>query len=198
MAISEGNVLRLAVVWRLDAADEQVNTFIIRVNETGLIGTDEETRNAISEYLTDLYAGPVQDIVNNLVHNRVEIFNLTLAAPELPIGAIAALNGQDTGVMQPAGVSMLVFGRTGISRVIARKFMPTYSTGALADGQFSAGALGRAADFAEIWEAPWSNANLTELEAGVWRNGTTFVPIAQAVAQPNPAYQRRRRKGRGG
>lgn len=198
MTISVGDKLKASVVWRMDGADEQVNVYHLRFTQFPDPVTDDMVRIAIGNYFEDLYSEVLGDVVNNLVHNRVELWNETTNSPELPLPAISALNGQDSGVKLPYGTSMLIFGRTGVSRRIGRKFLPTYSTGAVTDGFWSSGAQTRAADFASKWAAPYEDDNNVGIRAIVFKNDASWSDILQGVVQPNPCYQRRRRAGRGG
>lgn len=196
MTISNLDVLKLSITWRMNLQDQQVNVLHVRCGDI-TTQTDDEIRDDLTEYLDDLYSDVVADMVNNLTHFGTTVFNETTGNPELPLPVSTALDGADSGVMLPWGVSTMVFGRTGINHKIARKFLPTGSTGTISDGFIASGALGRANLYAAKLAATFVATNGTAIRAGVWNASDGFHNIIQAQASINPAYQRRRRQGRG-
>lgn len=196
MAIVNNDIIRLAVVWDLDGSDEQINTYHVRVQSPPASLVDLYAD--ITDYLEDLYAEVRQNSPNELVHNRVEIYNVTGDNPELPIGALVLLNGTSTAERMAEGVAPLVFARTSVKRRIGRKFLPVATEENLDSGVWASTAFSRMQIFAGKWASIFTAPNGTVFEALVGSSlAMGFSVIAQAVASPRPGYQRRRRIGRG-
>lgn len=196
MTVSNNDVLRLSTVWTVGGSDEQVNVWHVGV--TTIPGSVADLNDDLAEYLTDLYSDVLTAMVNDLVHTRIEVFNVTDGSPEVWIGAVPALDGQDSGDPLPLGAAMLVYWRTSISRVIGKKYLPTMSEANHTGGVWNAGTILAGDDMGLKFMNPYVSANGTTIRGQVYRptTNTTTLPITYTTS-PIVAYQRRRRPGRG-
>lgn len=196
MAITNNNILKVSPVWLLNGGDEQVNTWHIRV--TGIAAqTQTEIRSDLVDYLEYLYADVINEMATAVVHNRVDILNVITGNPELPMGAIAALNGTDAVSPLPAQVAMLVFGRTGISRRIAKKYLPSFSEDSVDGGLVTSAAETRLSDMADKLSEQYTAANGVQFTTGVWNLDAGYAAVIGGAYSIVPATQRRRKVGRG-
>lgn len=106
--------------------------------------------------------------------------------------------GSSVGDPQPSGVAAFAFLRTGLPRTLARKFF-----GGLSDGAFVAGDIEPSvavlflAGLAVMLVPNLSLADNGTLTFGVVDKNGVFREVVDATIDTVPAYQRRRRRGRG-
>lgn len=196
MAIVNNNVIRIAPVWRYNGADEQVNVWHFRV--TSVPATVGLLHDDIDEMLEDLYGNTLASTVDELDHARTEIFNMSTQAPEAWMGANSALNGTDASDPLPSGVAALVYGRTTVSRIIGKKYLPTFGESQTSGGVWDSTTQTRLDDMAARWALGFTGANGTVFESGVWSVGLNqLVALLSTQSSTTPAYMRRRKLGRG-
>lgn len=196
MAITNGSIIRMASVWQYNNSDEQANVWHAGVSSVA--STVALLYDDIEEYLVYLYGTVAGFIVDDLTHNRVEVFNQSAGTPEPWIGAIGDLDGTDANSPLPAGVAALVYARTFVSRVIGKKYMPTASENELVNGQFSGAYQTALLGLATRWAGNFTASNGTVFTPRIWRvSAGSDVGIMSTHVTVNPAYQRRRKLGRG-
>lgn len=198
MTIVLNDVLRVGVEWKYRVHDDQVNVFLIKVKSIIATPSDEEVEITIGQWLAEMYSEPMITTADDIVHHRTTIFNMTQNVPMIDGGAYSTLNGQSNGDPLPTGVAALCFARTGHSRVVGKKYLPTWAEAASTDGVWDTGNLARMQAFCDVWKAEWEEDLLWTFQAVIGKPGVgQHYFITQALPSQIPAYQRRRRVGRG-
>lgn len=193
----EGDYYKISSVWLFRTFDEQVNVFHVGLLDTGVLSQDF-IREDIAGWLTDLYSGYVGRMSNALVHDRVEIFNVTTGNPEIPLAPITALNGGSSGEAMPPQTCAEVWARTETSRHIGRKYLPTSVEGEYDGTQWGATMRSSLSGFATKWKAGFTGTHGVTVLPGVWDASAGILrPIVYAVYASTPRTQRRRRVGVG-
>jgi hypothetical protein len=157
-----------------------------------LVGDD------IGAWLEDVYGEFVVGLPNNLSFDSIAMYNIDQDSPYADVGWPTFTIGGATDAMLPTGVCVLLTLRTGVKRVLGRKYFGPFTGNNLADGIFEdtlAVAVAGAADFliGHFFAAGSGNSLLP----GVLDKTGAFWAFFEAVASTNPAYQRRRRLGAG-
>lgn len=197
MAVFElGHVYRASVRWLLNGSDEQVNVWHFQV-VGGIPGSDAAQLAEFEEALVTLYGGTIACMVDDLVHQDVNLFDETIDAPMVGIGAITDLNGTESGDPLPAGVSAFIYAKTNRSRTIGRKFLPVFSETLTTGGVWGSTVLTELPLMGNRWRLGIVTSGDMEVQFGVYGDvGGWRVPISTHYSL-QPAYQRRRRIGSG-
>lgn len=200
MAANNNDVIRAACVWKLNGADEIVNVFHLQVFDAASLIEDANLNLGVAAWFERAYftSNVVGSVSNEVLHDRIEMYNVTLDAPLLDVGRIPELDGDSTGERLPEGVAGLVIARTAKKRRVGRKFLPVFTEGASSSGQWASGVLTTMAAFGDYWRTDFVTEEDFSLRGVVGGEGTPlWSPIIQTLARTLPAYQRRRRIGRG-
>lgn len=196
MTITNGDLLRCSVVWKYGSADEQINVWHVGVADPAAVETD--LLDDIEEYFGWLYAEVVALCTTSLVHDRIEIFNVSQNTPEPWVGQVAALNGASGSDPLPTGVAAMIYARTSQSRVIGKKYMPTWVESVLTAGVWTQTGLDALDDIRTRWGAVYAATHGTDFRSGIYSaaHAQMYYPIS-STSVATPAYQRRRKLGRG-
>lgn len=195
--INDNDFLRSAVIWLSDDNNQQVNVFTYQVTDI-IAQTQDEIRNDISEYFSNLYSAVVGGVSNRLDHFNTTMFNITADTPEVSLGRDSTLDGTNSGQMLPLQVTALCWMLTTRSRTIGKKYLPTFTEGAWDGSRWSAGDQSNMADFCSKWVAPFIGTNSVAIKAGVYHKATaTMLPGIEARFGLTARIQRRRRPGVG-
>lgn len=173
------------------------NVFTFRYEGIGT-QADEASMQDLALKLEDFYSALNSHIVDNVAYVDISGFNVTQDRPMPTVNWPTLTAGGSTSDPLPDGVSGLMLLRTGIKRVLGRKFI-----GGLAEGDNTAG----------VWEstlvaalaaagAELIGSFLGGQTGALWLPGVidklgAFWSFIETFASNNPAYQRRRRPGRG-
>lgn len=197
MAIFElGNIYRASVRWLYGGSDEQVNVWHFQVMG-GIPATEADELADFEEVLVDLYGTVPTLMTSSLVHQDVTLYNETLDAPMVSIGAISDLNGTSGSDPLPTGVAAFIYAKTNRSRTIGRKFLPTFAETHTSAGVWSVTVTDELTLMGNRWRLGDVGANGMEVQFGVFGPvGGWRVPISTNYSL-QPAYQRRRRIGSG-
>lgn len=196
MSWGSTGVIKASIVWRYNASDDVVNVWHIGYSDKPSDQADFYTD--IAEFLSDMYASVTADMSDLVIHNRIELYNQGTNSPEAWIGSSSEFNGTNTNDPVPTGVSALIYCRTSTSRCIGKKYLPPFTEEQTLDGVWNATTIGHLNTMAAKWGEVFVASNGTTLRAGIWRklaNAITY-PISNQSSSI-PAYQRRRRIGRG-
>lgn len=195
--IDNGDVLRIGCSWVYDDAYEVANVFHALVTSGG--GKDfADIIDDIQEYVDALYAEMDVFLHTLMVVDRISIANVTqdLVFGSINYGLLA--QGGGSGDPVAAGCCLLAWARTLKSRVQIRKYY-----GVCSENQMTLGvwiSTIRTAAFTDMEYHVGSNVMTDSLAlTGVaWNRATLTHTLATGVATAaEPAYQRRRRRGRG-
>jgi hypothetical protein len=197
MAISDLSVLRVDVIGDFREASALVNSYQFRT----AFGSPQAEEDVIDD-LVDLVVA-LYTILKGLsavvtTWRRIRVTNLTTGEVygETSIGS--PITGTASGDTSPAGVCALLFGRTAQPRVQPRKYY-----GVIAESMIdNNGTFGSAARTILTNAAAFLAAQYTGTYGGYDygylspKTGTFLVPTVMSFSE-EPAYQRRRKQGRG-
>ena len=103
-----------------------------------------------------------------------------------------------TGDPTAAGVCVFAWGRTYKSRVQIRKYFGVFDEGGITDGVWVAAVRADAQAAMDYAIAPHGVGNFTNIQAVAYNRALgTYEFAHSADTAAEPAYQRRRRRGRG-
>lgn len=195
---SLNDLLRVPVTFKDSVSGDMVNVFWMTVEAAGT-GGDTGLLADMNEHIAYLYTPVKGDISNNVTGYQFTIIDKTSGAISGPTAFDPAWTGGSGSTPLPTGVCMLVLGRTGVSRRVARKYLPVFGEPAFDGVGFTTTAVSHATTFGDHWRGtggPYTNGWSFK---GVEVHGTppVILTIESIVALSVPAYQRRRRAGRG-
>lgn len=198
MAPILGDIIRLSCVFTDSVGGQQVNVFHLQINTVGSGGPTGFMED-VQDWVNGLYTQIQGEISNNVTGTRLEFVNITTPAVYGPVMFSPSFTGGASTTPLPTGVTMLVIGRTGVSRVIARKYLPKMAEAAYDGVHWTSGAQADGLDFANgAWSGSGVGSNGWAFTSGVYQaSGGAFYEVEDVAVEPIPAYQRRRKEGRG-
>jgi hypothetical protein len=194
-----GDLLEVAIVHTLGPVDEQINVFHMHVAVAGT-GTDADLDADLLEYFGDAYALIEHLMPTSMDVQEIRYRNVTDNTPTRYVPWTGTYTGgTSTGEHLPPACAALILYRTGVLKVLGKKYLPTFSEAAQDGGVWSAGTLGSVGAFGGATDGqvtmPVTNI---ELEFRVFsRTLGNDYPIIGAQARSQVAYLRSRRFGRG-
>lgn len=197
MTINAGDILEIDARMEFDGSEDVINNYQILM---GSISSPDEQDviDDILAWLETLYVifQGVQTI--KLFFRDVRIFNKTL--DEL-VGLFAwptLVTGQSNEPPLPPGVAGLVQFNTVVPRVLLRKYIGGWVEETLsASGQWTLAETAKLATFGTLCASPQATPNASWVYGYDSPKTASFVTPTSSVATSIPAYQRRRRQGRG-
>lgn len=195
--IENDDIIRLGCVLKLDAIYDVVNTYHIQVDAGGP-ATFAAASLAFQDYVDDIYNYLTAQMANNVTDGYITVANVTQATV---FGSIAfgTWTGGSNGAEHVApGVAVLAYARTVKPRVQFRKYFGIFTEADMLDGAWTA-----------TVRTPCENALAYHIAQQTPRTGYTFTGVVwnyatqtltkgiSATTSSEPAYQRRRKRGRG-
>ena len=160
--------------------------------------TQQALRDDIADYLEDVYLEIDQQIHDSITFDSIELFNVTEGVPEPSINWPTLTVGGDATAPVPDGVTALSIGRTGVSKVVGKKYWPLGVETDIVEGIWGSTPTGVYALAAADWIAPFTGASGVTWDPGVWsRAAALFRVFTETATSSVPAYQRRRKRGVG-
>lgn len=197
MTIGENDIIKCSVVWS-NIGGVNVNVHHVQVTQTAA-KTQAQIRADIGEFFEDAYASIVSSISNTLLHDRIDLFNISDGNPETTIPAIAALDGGSAGEALPTQSSAEVYFRTGVSRHIGRTFTPFMAEGANAGAEISSAVRTALQTFGDYFINGQTMTNGVTVRKMIYDPSAAVARgIIDAVVPLYWRTQRRRTFGRGG
>lgn len=198
MAIANNNIMRAAARQLIDGRDEVVNVFHFIVREVGT-NSDQGVLDEIAARLSNAYVEIDQLCPNNLQPNVIDVFNIS---QDVPYGQIpwegAYTGGTASGNMNASGVSCLVLWTTNVKRVQGRTYLPPFVLTEMSDGVWGSGVVTAVSNWCTAMRDEISLVDDTQLGLIIWSDGAGLARnISGRRIVTIPAYQRRRRFGRG-
>jgi hypothetical protein len=192
-----GDVIRVVAQLLSDAEITIQNVFYLKIGSAGPID-DADLIDDMGEYLEDVYDGLVGYLHTTTTFDLYKMTNVTddsdKGAHSWPV-LTAGSNGSER---YAPGVCGLIRARTGTPGREGRKFFGPLTEGILSNGLIASTPL-----------AALAAAGVSAYAQFTSSNGYVYQPIVydrvldvgrtptETVATANPAYQRRRRRGRG-
>lgn len=198
MAYGAGHFVKVAPVFRRSDTGEQINVLAVEIVTVGG-GGDAGFRSDVQDWIEDLYSD-VQAFISDVVSgDRIELYNLSTSTPDSPIAFDPAWTGGRTSEdPMPSAVSGLVLFRTGYSRVQGRKYLPSFGVGTLGTNHWAPTVIDAMNAYASKFMGTFEGGQGWEVR------GVIPAPSLSAHIYPTsgsavlvPAYQRRRKEGRG-
>jgi hypothetical protein len=160
--------------------------------------TDAQFISGASGRLDTMYGYIDNFMPDTLTFEEIRFFNVTQSAPMATSSWPSLVDGDvDVGHPLPSVMSCLMFTRTAANRVILRKFFGPFTEENQQDAEWTTGITNAIATGMILWFAAWtSGAGVAQ--GGVWSpTNALFYEATTTVVRSVPAYQRRRKRGRG-
>jgi len=195
--VNVGDVLRLGCIWLLSSTWEIANVFHVRVLSGAPLGWADASDD-MAEYAADIYDEILSRLSDNMDTHLLTLQNLT---EDTTIGAFswaAPLQGLEGTENTAPGVCCLAWGRTYKPRVQIRKYWGVFTEASMVDGVWAAAMRTDAAAAINVHLTSFTGTNGLEVLGCAYNRtlGTTTDAVSVA-SSGEPAYQRRRRRGRG-
>jgi hypothetical protein len=199
MSVANGDHVRLTAVHTFNGQAQVQNVYDVVVTDTsGSPTVNLDFMEDAAAYMELVYS-EVQAFTSNLLgytEVRGFIVNKNEPLPTVPYPNL--ISGESTAEALPLGAAGLVLFRTSIARVVGRKYVGGIVASALADSFWTGGfmdALDAFGTAVRVGMGGEVNGSLATF--GVFTTGGSLAPAVTHQAQVTPAYQRRRRQGRG-
>lgn len=198
MATLSGDVIRCAARQLVNGTDELVNVFHFQVTAAGA-GGDAGILAEVAKFLSVAYDQMDGSIANNVNPNVIDVYNMS---QDYPLGSTAwtadYAGGTNSTSMNANGLALLILWRTATKRVQGKTYIGGTTVGSLDEGFFAGSILLNAADFIAEMEDDSPRVDDVSLRHIVYSaDAHTIHAITNTRVVANPAYQRRRRLGRG-
>lgn len=197
MGIASGDILRITAVMAYGSEPTVMNTFHLRCTDPPG-ETDAAAMDFVAGWLDTAYAGIIDRMSTSLSFVEIRGFNETQHLPLPTVGWPTLTAATATGDIYAPGVAALVLFRTAALRVLGRKFI-----GGLTEEDFTSALVAGACltDLA-TWAAaiaggPGISLTTGSYSFGIYSAAHGFHLVTAFVTVAVPAYQRRRRQGRG-
>ncbi len=195
--VDNGDVLRLGATFELEGAFEVTNVWHAQVVAGGGISFAVAATD-VQMYLEDIYNNVMPKATDTMLSDFISLSNVTQGTT---FGAIAWLNplvGAIATEITAPGVCLFTWARTLKPRVQIRKYFGVLCEVDLQAGVWSSTAQVQMELAMGVHVAPYTGGPALTLQGVAYNRllDTIALPIS-VQASPEPAYQRRRRRGRG-
>jgi hypothetical protein len=193
-----GDILRIVASMVLDIGVTVQNVYHVQITGPSNPG-DAVVVEDMGEYLEDIYTELLDELPASMTFDEYSVQNITAdislgttAWPSLTVGN----NVSDT---LPTGDAGLLLARTSKPGHHGSKYFGPLSEASVDGGQCNGVCLGRLFSAGgKAYDSPWESTNDIEYEPGILDSELGILrPVVSLEAQPDIAYQRRRRPGRG-
>lgn len=198
MPVDENDIIRISARQLYKSVDEIVNVLHC-VCLTNLSADDQELGEDIAAWIADAY-GTIQDILHNALEpNVIDLYNVT---QDYPIGQFnwgsGYTGGDSSGDPLPNGVAGLIIWNTNTKRMQGKTYIGVLTEGALSAGLWNAGYLSSMTAFVDALMFPGATPSGSTFQFEVYSKTNDIVRHPSGFRLPLiPAYQRRRKTGRG-
>lgn len=195
--INVGDVLRVAGVMSIDNTWEVTNVWHMLV-EAAPNGDFGDNVDDIQEYFDLLVATTDTFYTNNQFAERLEVQNVTTDAVFGSIDWGTFAQGGSAQQHTAMGVCVFAWARTRTPRVQIRKYFGVFTEDDMIDGVWQAGVLGACNASMAVHVASQTMTDGLELQGVAWnRTAKTHTLPTNHTSSNEPAYQRRRKRGKG-
>lgn len=200
MATNSGNIIRVACRNRYKEVADVVNVLHFTVEDVPGTLDDDKLLTDVSSLVSEAW-GSLSSVINaGLEPYLIDVYNIS---QDYPIGqTIWSLGlwsgGGASGDPLPEGVAALVIWPTSVKRVQGKSYIGVMSEASLTGGTFTSATVSALEDWADILMSQTVQTNGYSFGFGIWSRvgGTMTQPNGKRISTL-PAYQRRRRIGRG-
>lgn len=199
MAVSTGDILRIAARQETDGVDDSINVMHFEVFTPPTGGSDASALEDLADHFGlawQLIAGLYPNYVNPV---DLQVYNIT---DDAPTGVIAWAGGYDGGTSGgeslPHQDAAMVLWSTGVKRRIGRTYLGPLAESAQANSRLVAGTITAIENWTAYIRESVDAPNGGDYRLVIWSRqaGARSVPTAVRVA-PIVAHQQRRKPGRG-
>jgi len=197
VTINEGDILEIALEGTFNGEGAVNNVFHARV----MFGADEAPEDVLDDveaWIRSILAILRAVMVSVTIWQRLRVRRVSDGALVGERVLTPVVAGASEGSAQPPGTAILALLRTGVTGVLGKKFFGVPEDGAInADARYDSAAV-TATINAMIEYADNYFGTEVVLQGGVYsRKLGQWFPITEIEVSEVPAYQRRRRQGRG-
>jgi hypothetical protein len=198
MPVDENDILRVSCRQTYLGTNEVVNVFHF-VCLTNLAADDQETGEDLAAQMSLAYAELGNTIADDTKPNVIDIYNVT---QDYPLGSFNWTSEWEggTGIGEPAptGVCALILWNTNTKRMQGKTYIGVLTEGGITGGLLSGSTTTAVGNFADVLMGPITGDSGSTYQFEVYSptNGIVRHPIGYRIPT-EPAYQRRRKRGRG-
>lgn len=195
--VENGDVLRIGATWSFEGAYEVTNVWHAKVQAGGGIDYPAASLD-IQDYMEAIYLALDTKLSNQMTTDYITLSNATKGTTFGAIAWQSVITGDITTETTAPGVCLFTWARTLQPRVQIRKYLGIFCEVDMQAGLWSASIRASALNAMNIHITPYTGGPALTL-LGVAYNrtlGTNVEPVS-ATTSAEPAYQRRRRRGRG-
>ena len=195
--VDDGDILRLGAVFDFDAIYDVVNVWHV-LTEATAGRTWAQATTAIQSWLDSVYASLKTPLSDEMTTGEVSVANVTQGTTLGTIAWSPTWSGAGAGDQTAAGVCCFTWARTYTPRVQIRKYFGVFPETNIADGSWATAARTGCEGAMTYAIAPHAAAAFTNFQAVAYnRTAGTYTLAVSVASSAEPAYQRRRRRGRG-
>lgn len=192
-----GDIIRVTAVLKTTDQVTVENVFHTRF-QSGPVTQDNLVMDDLALWLDTAYDYIKGYMPTGNQFIEVQGFNVTADSPMPPAAWPTQTAGTSGGDITPEGVAALVLFRTAKAHVLGRKFFGTLTETNITNGLLVASAVTALVNTAIVLIAPYTAvASGNTYLMGIFGKGGVLHAITDIVVRDLPAYQRRRRRGRG-
>lgn len=195
--VENGDILRIGATWQLEGAYEITNVWHAKVVAGGGIPYAEAALD-VQDYMADIYVQLEPRLSNDMVTDFLTLSNVT---QDTTFGAIAwqgEIQGDIETPITAPGVCLFAWARTLKPRVQIRKYFGVFTEAEMDDGVWNGTVRGVADAAMVIHVQDYTGGPALTLKGVAYnREFGTHVEAISVATSGEPAYQRRRKRGRG-
>lgn len=195
--VDTGDVLRLGCTWLLDSVFEIANVFHVRVVSGGGLAY-QDAADDLAEYAAAIYDEILLRMTNNMSSHLLSLQNVTQDTTFGAFSWAAPLTGGAAEEHNALGVCVLTWARTFKPRVQIRKYWALFTEAMMINGSWVATLTTDCLAAMSIHVSDFVGTNgLTVRGVAYNRTLGTTTDGTSLTFTAEPAYQRRRKRGRG-
>lgn len=195
--VNDGDILRIGAVWTFEAVFQIVNVYHAQ-NFGGGDRTFAAAAIDVQEYMAQLYSRITALLSDDMDTDYITLANVT---QDTTFGAIAwdaPIVGGDAGDVTAPGCCLFGFARTLKPRVQIRKYLGVFTETSMVNGLWVAALRTACGLLMSDHIAAFAGANGMTLKGVAYnRELDTYTFAISETTSAEPAYQRRRKRGRG-
>lgn len=195
--VENGDILRIGAVMQLETAFEIANVFHVRVEDGGGVGYASAAQD-ISEYMDEIYSNITTYIHNTQLEDYLSLANIT---QDTTFGAFAwgtFTGGSESQDKTAPGVALFTWARTLKPRVQIRKYWGVFSEVNMTGGLWLSAIRGACQNAMTDHVNNFEGSNGLDVKGVAYnRTAGTYTYGLAVSTSAEPAYQRRRRRGKG-
>lgn len=195
--VDSGDIIRIGARFDFDALYDVVNVWHLLCEATAG-RTWAELTTAVQAWLNACYASLKTPLSDEMTTGDVQVANVTQATTLGTIAWSPTWSGAGSGDQTAAGVCCFTWGRTYKPRVQIRKYFGVFPETNIADGYWVTAARTGCEDAMTYAITAGAVGQFSNIQAVAYnRTLATYEKAVSVDSSAEPAYQRRRRRGRG-